>query len=278
MEASFVQGELALITGATDGIGKETARELLRSGARVLLHGRSLEKAARVEEELHRDTGNQPAAVLIADLTSLAAVKRMAAEVRDRHPGLRVLVNNAGVFSAELVNTEDGFEQTLQVQYLAPFLLTMEPPPVPGSPAPGGSFNAPSRLHRGAVLDRYLLGPSPYDGRAAYASSKLSLTLFTWELAQRLRGVEVTVNAVHPGGVDTKLLRAGFGGVGIPVEQGARPIVHLAAAPGLGSLSGRYFERFRESDPDPRTYDGETRRRLWERTERALGLSPARAA
>lgn len=274
-ERSFADDKLVLVTGATDGIGKETARALLRSGARVLLHGRTAEKAARVADELRRDTKRGATAVLIADFTSLAAVRRLASEVRERHARLRIVVNNAGVYSPEQRLTEDGFEQTLQVQYLAPFLLTTELLPRLREHEPARVINVTSRLHRDGDLDLLLRGPSPYDGHKAYASSKLLLMLFTRELAERLRGTEVAVNAVHPGGVDTKLLRAGYGGRGVPVAEGARPVVHLATAVRTGTLSNRYFERFKETDPDPRTYNDEVRARLWERTERALRLARA---
>jgi NAD(P)-dependent dehydrogenase (short-subunit alcohol dehydrogenase family) len=262
----------------------------------VLVHGRTRAKADRVEHELRQEAGSENTAAVVADLTSLAAVRRLAEEVRTRHPEIRVLVNNAGVYSPSLVTTEDGFEQTLQVQYLAPFLLTLDLLGSLQANAPARIVNVTSILHRGADIglgfgaegalvatrspdvDLEAQGKARYDGRAAYATSKLLLTLFSLELADRLRGTGVTVNCVHPGGVDTKLLRAGFGPGGMPVEKGAQPIVHLVAAPGLASLSGRYFERLKEADPDPRAYDAAFRRRMWEQTERLLALDHIKVA
>lgn len=275
MDTSFASGKVALVTGATDGIGKETARELLRAGAFVVLHGRDPGKAARVEAELRASTRRDATGVVIADLCSLAAVRRLAAEVGNRFSAVRILVNNAGVHSPARRITEDGFEQTLEVQYLAPFLLTLELLPLLRANAPARIVNVVSRLHRDAPLDAELTGPLPYDAHAAYASSKLLFVLFTVELADRLRGTELTVNAVHPGAVATKLLRTGYGGGGMPVEQGAAPLVRLAAAASVAGLSGRYFERFEEKDPDVRAYDADLRRRIWDATERALGFAGA---
>lgn len=270
--------QTVLITGATDGIGRATALELLRAGARVLVHGRSREKVERVERELRREAGSDHTDAFVADFTSLAAVRRLSEEVRDRHPEIQVLVNNAGVYSPSLTVTEDGLERTVQVQYFAPFLLTLELLGRLQSNAPARIVNVTSILHRGAHIDFEALGKASYDGQEVYATSKLLLTLFTIELAERLRGTGVTVNCVHPGGVDTKLLRAGFGPGGLPVEQGAQPVAHLVTAPGFATLSGRYLERFKEADPDPRTYDAAQRKLTWEWTERILASKLAQAA
>lgn len=273
MDTSIAANQLVLITGATDGIGKEASRELLRSGAHVLVHGRTHEKAAAVADELRADWSGGRTSSVSTDFTSLAAVRRLANEITESYPRLQILVNNAGAYSPARLLTRDGFEQTLQVQYLAPFLLTMELLTLLRTNAPARIVNVTSRLHRGAELDLALRGPWPYDGQTAYASSKLLLTAFTLLLAERLQGTGVVVNAVHPGGVDTKLLRAGFGGGGMSVEEGARPVVHLAASPAMGSVSGRYFERFKEADTDPRLYERSAQARIWQETERALGLT-----
>lgn len=234
-----------LVTGATDGIGRATALALARAGLRVLVHGRS---ASRTEAVLRELPGAGHEAVL-GDLASLADVRRLAAEVAGKAPVLDVLLHNAGVFEKTRVLTVDGLERTFAVNHLAPFLLTeLLLPNVVAAPA-GRVVTVSSVAHQRATLDLGDIGfeRAPYEGYAAYARSKLANVLFAFELARRLAGTNapgaahVTSNALHPGVITTKLLRAGFGMDGASVEDGAKTSVFLATSPDVASVTGTYF-------------------------------------
>lgn len=266
---SFVEGKLVLVTGATDGIGKATALQLASLGARVIIHGRSSERAKAVREQIERETGNNKLGVAVADFSSLQEVRRLASELRTVHSELRVLINNAGIFSQRYALSHDGFEETFAINYLAPFLLTNLLVDRFMSNAPSRIVNVTSTLHRGASLNLNA-DEDTYDGHAAYGTSKLALALYSVELAERLRGRGVTVNCLHPGGVNTKLLRAGFGAYGISPESGAEVPVRVASGAEFEQITGKYFDRTGEARPDPRVEDKALRKELWDYTERVL--------
>jgi|CXWL01.1.fsa_nt_gi NAD(P)-dependent dehydrogenase (short-subunit alcohol dehydrogenase family) len=237
-----------LVTGATDGIGWQTAMELGREAGRVLVHGRTQAKAQQACDKLvaaYRSRKFEPVA---ADLASLTEVRAMAKRVLEMAPVLDVLINNAGVFMPTRVLTPDGREMTMAVNHDGHFLLTYLLLPALKA-APGGRVvNVSSMAHAYGRIDLTDLDfASKYDGNAAYASSKLANVLFTHELARRLQGTRVTVNALHPGVIRTKLLALGFGSGGAPLETGAKTSVYVATAPTLSEVSGRYFADARET-------------------------------
>lgn len=277
-----LRGKVALVTGATDGIGKEAARMLARSGAKVLVHGRSRERAEAAAHEIRESTGSLDVDFLVADFASLTQVRELVNEIRKTYPSLQLLINNAGTFNIDRRLTEDGFELTFQVQYLAPYLLTQLLSDILAGNRPARIVNLTSILHKGAKLEfGNLQGERGYEGHAAYASSKLAMTLYTFELAERLRDVGITVNCVHPGGVRTKLLRAGYGDFGAPPELGARAPFEVATAEELEAATGKYYESrdggIEPAEPDPRTHDRELRRKLWNLTEDLIALGLSRA-
>jgi NAD(P)-dependent dehydrogenase (short-subunit alcohol dehydrogenase family) len=253
-----------MVTGATDGIGAETVRQLAQRGARVLVHGRTEGKARATVARL-KDAG--PLEAVWGDLGSLAQVRALAEQVRALTPTLAALVNNAGVFMHEQVLTEDGFELTFAVNHFAPVLLTHELLPL--LDAVGGRVvNVSSVAHtRGQVDEADLPVPRSFSGYGAYAASKLLNVLFTHELARRLEatGAAVTTFALHPGVITTKLLRAGFNTTGASVEAGARTSVFCAAAPDVGA-SGTYYSESREVPAAAHAHDPPLERRLYERS------------
>jgi retinol dehydrogenase 14 len=259
-----------MVTGATDGIGKETARELAGRGARLLLHGRDAGRAAAARRDICATTGNDDVQVVLADFTSLAQVRALAAQVRTLTGKLHVLVDNAGVYQERRHLTEDGLETTFQVNYLAPFLLTnllLEPLL---AAAPSRVVVVSSAVHQRAPIDlNDLQGARRYDGYSAYGLSKLGDLLFTYELAERLSGTGVIVNALHPGAVSTKLLHAGFraSGGATPAE-GARTAVYLAASPDVEGVTGGYFVDERRTTSSPASYNRELRAAFWKLSER----------
>lgn len=253
-----------LVTGATDGIGRQTALELARMGAKVLVHGRSEKKAKDACGGLvkaHRAGDFNP---VWGDFGSLDEVRALATRVRELAPALDVLVNNAGVFMTERKLSKDGFELTFAVNQLAPFALThLLLGALKGAPQ-GRVVMVSSVAHsRGRVDLKDLQSEKAYDGYSVYASTKLSNVYFAHELARRLTGTKVTVNALHPGVIGTKLLQAGFGAGGASVESGARTSVYCATSRELTTVSGRYYSDAHEEQCAARANDPELERELY---------------
>jgi NAD(P)-dependent dehydrogenase (short-subunit alcohol dehydrogenase family) len=272
--------KLILVTGATDGIGKQTALELARDGARIVIHGRSQNKVEATRDELQRLVPDSAIEVAVADFASLADVRRMAEDVAARHRAIDVLINNAGLYMNQHAMSHDGHEMTFAVNHLAPFLLTHLL--LPGlRAAPGARIvNVSSVAHMRGVLDfENLRGEKGFAPYGSYAMSKLANVLFTVELARRLAGESITVNVLHPGVVSTKLLTEGFGMQGQEsLYQGAATSVYLATSPEVADVSGRYFVRCREAEMSPLATDPEMGRKLYELSAELTGIRGLPAA
>jgi NAD(P)-dependent dehydrogenase (short-subunit alcohol dehydrogenase family) len=260
-----MQDKTVLITGSTDGIGKQTAHGLARMGARILLHGRSQERCESTREEIIRSTGNNNVECVMADLASQKQVRDLAAQIHNRTDHLNVLINNAGVDMLERKLTEDGYEMTFAVNYLAPFLLTRLLMDLIQNGKPSRIINVSSNVHMKARIDfENLLGEKSFVGWHAYTTTKLALVLFTKELAERLKGSGITCNCLHPGAVDTKMLRARFPDFkGISLQEGAATSVYLASSPDVKTISGEYFDACKIAPYSPLADDPELRRKLW---------------
>ena len=264
-----MNGKIVLVTGATSGIGLVAARALASQGATVILHGRDPGKTAAVAA-----TVQGKIETAIADLSSMAGVRRLAAQLRERFPRLDVLLNNAGAINSRRIVTVDGLELTFAVNHLAHFLLTSELLPMLG---PGSRIvNVASEASRSARLDLDdLQSERGYSGWTAYATSKLENILFTFELARRLpRGV--TANALHPGAVASNFAQnASWMGVAWKLlspflrseEKGARTSIYLASSPEVEGVTGRYFMDCREKRARKDAYDPDLARKLWEASE-----------
>lgn len=235
-------GKTILVTGSTDGIGKQTALELACMGGKVILHGRDAQRLENAKKEISLKSGSRQLSTLLADFSSLAQVKSMADQIIKDYSHLDVLINNAGVFSKQRVITEDGWEMSFQVNYLSPLLLTNLLLPLLIKSTPSRIVTVTSSLHSKAILDfDDLQSEKNYNGIQAYALSKLGNIYMTLELAERLAGTGVTANCLHPGGVDTKMLRYALGIQGISIEEGAAPSIHLASSEEVEKISGKYF-------------------------------------
>lgn len=263
-----------LITGATDGIGKQTAIELARRGARVLAHGRSEERLAAVRAAV-TEAGGEALDPIRADLASLADVRAMAAEIDRRGVSLDVLVNNAGVYMRSYEVSPDGFEMTMAVNHFAPFLLTH----LLLASAAGRDLkrivNVSSVAHsRGRIdLDDLRGTGGAFNEYGSYAASKLANVLFTVELGRRLAPRGITVNALHPGVVSTKLLTEGFQMRGPDsVEQGAATSVMLAIAPEVEKVSGKYFSNRKEAPMNAAARDAALTKRFYEESAKLVGV------
>jgi retinol dehydrogenase 12 len=275
--------KICLVTGATHGIGLESARALATAGASVLVHGRDKARAADVAAMLARTTGNPRVSAVQADFARLADIRRLAQELDAQLPRLDVLINNAGMMSAVRATSAEGYDLTFAVNHLAPFLLTNLLLPKLKHSSPARIVVVASTAHRGARLDFDDLMNAKVSGLLpAYSRSKLANILFTRALARRLDGTGVTVNALHPGLVqshifrDSRLLRIVLGGVGrffmLTPAQGARTSVYLATSPEVAGASGGYYERCRLIDPSPAAQDELDGERLWRESARLTGL------
>ncbi len=264
-----------LITGSTDGIGQRCALELAKKGVTVLLHGRNPSRGNAVLDDIKNKSGHDAVDLFLADFGSLTEVRRLAAEVIARYPRLNVLVNNAGTYAQKRLLTVDGYETTFAVNHLAPFLLTNLLLDTLKKNAPSKIVVVSSVAHQNArVVFDNLQGEKHFDPYGAYSLSKLANLLFTYELAERLKGVPVTANALHPGVIETKLLRAGFASLqGASIEDGASRILHLIESPRVNGVSGKYFVNDAEKRSSPESRDANLQARIWSLSERMVGLA-----
>ena len=269
-----MEDKIILVTGSTDGIGKQTALELARLGATVLLHGRSLDRGQQALKDLRAASENNKLDLFIADLSSQKQVRRLAAEVEAKYDRLHVLINNAGIFMPQRQVTEDGLEMTFAVNHLAPFLLTHLLLGLLKKSAPARIITVSSSLHQRSLVDfNNLQGDKYYTGGQAYNLSKLGNVLFTFELAERLRGAGVTANSLHPGAIDTKLLHAAWGRMrSESAAAGASTPVYLATAPEVEKVTGQYFETKHTVVPSSLAHDVELRKKFWEVSAQLTGL------
>jgi NAD(P)-dependent dehydrogenase (short-subunit alcohol dehydrogenase family) len=273
MEA-FMNAKLVLVTGATDGIGRETARQLAARGVEVILHGRD---PARLEAAVAAVAAAVPGATLHTargDLSRLDDVRALAADLVARFPRLDALIHNAGIFAQARALTVDGFESTLAVNHLAPFVLT-HLTLGPLRAARGRVVTVSSVAHQRGELDLDDLAHARgFSGYAAYARSKLCNVLFAAEMARRL-GDAVTSNSLHPGVVSTKLLATGFGMQGNDsLAEGAATSVFLALDPSVGTHTGKYFAKCRATTPSARGRDGALAAALYEASAALTGITP----
>jgi NAD(P)-dependent dehydrogenase (short-subunit alcohol dehydrogenase family) len=266
-----------LVTGATDGLGKQLAQAVAATGAGVLLHGRNAAKLDATRREMLAATGNERLTSYLADFSSLADVRGLADRLLAEQDRLDVLVNNAGVGFGRRDQpvrelSQDGYELRFAVNYLAPFLLTRLLEPLVVRSAPARVVNVCSAGQRPIDFDDVLLERS-YDGVRAYRQSKLALVMFTFDLAHELRQSGVTVNGLHPATFmpTNMVLDAGVTPVS-SIEQGVRATLRLVADGDLDGVTGRYFDGMQEARAHPQAYDLDARRRLRELSTRLVGL------
>ena len=271
----MMSGKVCLITGGSDGIGYAAARELAAMGARVVITGRNAAKTDAAVKRIAAETGNPAVESLLADLSSQAETRRLAAEALARLPRLDALLNNAGGIFLSRTRSVDGIEMTFALNHLAYYLLTNLLLERLRESAPARIINVSSSSHRNA--GKFRLADLPDADRSggyrAYGRSKLCNILFTRELARRLAGTGVTVNATHPGLVRTGIARnnglvgravnAFIGARGVSADKGAATPVYLATSPDVAGVSGRYFVNCREAAPADAAGDAELAAELW---------------
>ena len=278
-----LSGRVAVVTGASSGIGLYTALGLARAGAAVLLVCRNKERGEAAQAMIVRETGHSPE-LFLADFASLRAVDRVGGEIAERHPRLHILVNNAGIFVYQRERSVDGYEKTFAVNHLAPFHLTNRLAGAlcagsGGADAPARIVNVSSAASKAGKIDfDDLMAERKYGSVAAYAQSKLANILHVNELARRFSAANVTANSLHPGGVNTSIgdadtppfFAALFKVVKpflLTAEQGAINSLFVSAAPELATVTGAYFEKQKTVPPNPLAIDREIARRLWRESD-----------
>lgn len=276
-------GKTVLVTGGTAGIGQVTARELVRLGADVTIVGRDRARADAAAASIAQATGRAPVEVATADLSDQAQVRRFAADFAARHPRLDVLVNNAGALFGRRRLSADGIEMTFALNHLSYFLLSHLLLPSLRAAAPSRIVVVASEAHRGVRLDfDDLQGELRYNRWLAYKRSKLANILFAYEMARRLQGQGITVNALHPGFVATDIgVRHGFvpklfWAIGklaaISPERGAATSVRLASAEDLAHVTGQYFVDGQPARSSAASYDLASAQRLWDVSANLAGV------
>jgi NAD(P)-dependent dehydrogenase (short-subunit alcohol dehydrogenase family) len=280
---SDLTGRVCVVTGATRGIGRATAEGLAALGASLVLVCRREEDGAEVAEGITASGARTPDIVL-CDLSSQASIRSAASDIVRKHPRIKVLINNAGVLLRSREVSVDGHEMQLAVNHLAYFLLTNLLLEALKAAAPSRIVNVSSGAHQGGRIDfDSIQSERRYDPIRVYSMTKLANILFTHELARRLEGTGVTVNAVHPGVIATRLLSnyldvpltatsaaRSFGG---NPERGAETSIYLAASPEVEGISGGYFVNRQESRSSAASYDEAAARRLWDVSARLTGLA-----
>ncbi len=282
-----MKGKLCVVTGATSGIGRETALELARMGAEVVLVGRDRQKTEGEVAAIRGTTGNASVHYALADLSSQSEVRRLGQELKDRFPRLDVLVNNAGALFMSRQESVDGIEMTLAVDYLSAFLLTNLLLDRLTASAPARIVNVASEAHRQAGLkeldDLEWAKKKKYHGMQAYARAKLALIMFTYELARRLEGTGVTANALHPGVVASnfgqnngwaeRTLWRIIGFFALSPAKGAANSLYVAGSPEVEGVTGKYFIKKKAQRSSPASYNAGAARKLWEASETLTGLA-----
>jgi NAD(P)-dependent dehydrogenase (short-subunit alcohol dehydrogenase family) len=261
-----------LITGATDGIGRQTAMELATMNYRVLIHGRNEIRGKETVAEIRDLAGNPEVFYYNADLTDLTAVERLAHHISSDYDVLDVLINNAGVFENHKHILRNGFEKTFVVNHLAHFALTLHLLELLKRATECRIVNVSSQAQAGTIDFDNLNGDKYYDAYNAYALSKLENILFTYKLAEQLKNTNITANCLHPGVIATKLLHNGWGSGGASLEEGARTSVFVATSPLIKGISGKYFVHSKEQRSSAISYDKKIQDRLWEISLQLTGI------
>jgi len=270
-----MNGKVCLVTGATDGIGKVSARVLAELGAKVIIVGRNPEKSAIVLAELRSISGNENIDLLMADLAVMQEVRDLAEQVISRYDRIDVLLNNAGGYFTKHEITSDGLEMTFALNHMSYFLLTNKLMELLKYSAPARIVNVSSDAHYGVDMEfENLNGEQEYKAWKAYQKSKLANVLFTYELLKKVPG-NITVNCLHPGFVSTNFghNNGGFFGPVLKIaqrisaidpEEGAKTSIFLCSAPEVKGVSGKYFYKCQPKTSSRESRNMDTGKRLWQ--------------
>lgn len=286
-EPQIMNGKTCIITGANSGIGKETALGLARMGAQVVLVCRNPEKGRAALADIQRESGSSKLDLLIADMSSMASVRALAAQILEKYARVNVLINNAGTAIGKRALSADGIEMTVAGNHLGAFLLTLLLLDRLKASTPSRIVNVSSEAQRRARLDMddIQFERRKYSGIGAYGQSKVLMNACTFELARRLAGTGVTANCLHPGVVATNIWHSGeaaqplffkilvriFKPFMIDSKKGARVSLYLAAAPDVAKVTGEYFLKSKPAPPNPIERDPKASAEIWQWSEKMTG-------
>ncbi len=278
-----IQETTFLISGATDGIGKVTALEIAKLGAKVTLIGRNPDKTKQVTEEIRMLSNNEAVDYFIADLSIQENIYNLAEVYKSRHSVCDVLINNAGALFTSRKESHDGIEMTFALNHLNYFLLTHLMLPLMPQDTHSRIINVSSMAHMsGRINFDDIQQRRFYNGWAAYAQSKLANVLFTYELTRKLEQTSISTNALHPGIVATKfaanngfmgsILRNAMNLFSISPEEGAETSIYLATSEEVVGITGKYFDNMKALRSSSESYDKAIAKRLWELSLEMTGL------
>ncbi len=286
-EPQTMSGKTCIITGANSGIGKETALGLARMGAHVVLVCRNAEKGRAALADVQRESGSSKVDLLIADMSSQASVRALAAQILEKYPRVDVLINNAGAAISKRALSVDGIEMTIAANHLGAFLLTLLVLDRLKASAPSRIVNVSSEAQRRARLDMddIQFERRKYSGLAAYSQSKVLMNACTFELARRLGGTGVTANCLHPGVVATNIWHSGeddqplflkvlvgiFKPFMLDSKKGAEVSLYLGTSPKVADVSGEYFVKSKPAPPNPMERDPKISAEIWRWSEQMTG-------
>lgn len=275
MKASTTHDEkIIVITGATSGLGKEVIKELAKMNATIVAIARNKELSAKVKDEIVNSSGNNKIEFIYGDLSSLKSIKQAAEEIKKRYPKINVLINNAGIFHKKRTLTEDGFESTFGVDYLAHFYLTLLLIDNLKECAPSRIINIASDIHLffGLKINNLQLEKN-YRSHKAYGNAKAALVLFTNHLHKLLEGTSVTANAFHPGHFTSKMTKENLPKILTKLprrvktpEEAARALAYLATSDELTNVSGKYFRQLKIGKSSKQSYDIGLQQKLWNKS------------
>jgi NAD(P)-dependent dehydrogenase (short-subunit alcohol dehydrogenase family) len=279
-----MNGKIVMVTGATDGIGKESARALAGKGATVIVVSRNPQKCDATVAEIKDQTGNANVEAMPADLSWQHDVRELSSRFLDRYPRLDVLLNNAGAIFASRQLSKDGIEMTWALNHLNYFLLThLLLDALKAAPAARVVNVSSGAHHMGRINFDDLEGEKRYSGWTAYGNSKLANVMFTYELARRLDGTRVTTNVLHPGSVGTSFGRNNggvwnaalklIGRFNLSPADGAKTSIYLASSPDVGGVTGNYFDNCKAVSSSNASYDAAVQKRLWDVSAAMCGVS-----
>ncbi|MFX1572763.1 MAG: SDR family oxidoreductase [Promethearchaeota archaeon] len=278
-----MKGKICMITGANSGIGKATAIGLAEMGANIIMICRDKERGKKAQEEIIDLTGNTNVDLFICDLSSQESIRKLVSEFKKKYQSLNVLINNAGLMLSKRTLSVDGVEMNFAVHHLAPFLLTNLLLDMLKKSAPSRIINVTSAAHKTAKInfDDLQSENKKYRLFKVYGISKLAAMLFTYELSRRLEGSGVTVNAVHPGVVNTNLSRdhsafsRGFAKLFFKSpREGAQTSIYLATSPDIEGVTGKYFIKKEPRESSKESYNKKDAKRLWEISSEMTKLDP----
>jgi len=223
-------------------------------------------------QRIEKITNKNNVSSIYADLSSFNEIKEMVSDIFDRFNSFDVLINNAGVYKSKREITQEGLEETFAINYVAPFLITNLLIDLLKKAESSRIVNVVSRVQSNHLDFNDLQFERGYTGVKAYARSKTALILFTYLLADKLHNTDVTVNCLHPGVINTKLLRSAYGSGGAPLLEGAKTLIFAAITPELKNISGKYFVNNRSEPSKDITYNKEIQKKLWKKTEEIIGI------